>query len=178
MKLTSARLYFRPLSALDATEAYAAWLNDPEVNQYLETRYAVQTVASCKAFIEDMNQSETDHLFGIFLRENNLHIGNIKLGFINTRYQSAQISLLIGEKSSWGSGFATEAIRSISQFGFRDLALVRLEAGCYEDNLGSLRAFLKAGYAVEGFCRQQVVANGRRQGCFYLGMLKSEWQDE
>lgn len=178
MKLISARLYFRPLSATDATEAYAAWLNDPDVNQYLETRHAVQTVASCKQFVEDMNHSETDHLFGVFLLEDHRHIGNIKLGFINARYQSAQISLLIGDKSCWGSGFATEAIRAISHFGFRDLGLARLEAGCYEDNLGSLRAFLKAGYAVEGFCRQQVVANGRRQGCFYLGMLKSEWQDE
>jgi len=174
LKLTSDRLYFRKLTEQDASEVYASWLNDPEVNQYLETRHELQTVAGCRQFIDDMNRSETDHLFGIFLRDTDQHIGNIKLGFVNLRYQSAQVSLLIGEKAAWGKGFATEAIRAISRFGFENLALCKLEAGCYEDNLGSLRAFLSAGYVVEGFFRQHVVLRGRRRGCFYLGMLNSE----
>ena len=174
MKVTSARLYFRKLTAQDASDAYASWLNDPNVNQYLETRHSAHTVASCKQFIGDMNRSETDHLFGIFLQEADRHIGNIKVGFINPRYRTAQVSLFIGDKEAWGNGFATEAIRAITQFSFDELGLERLEAGLYEENLGSLRAFMKVGYIVEGFFRKQVIVKGKRQGCFYLAILKSE----
>ncbi|WVM94098.1 GNAT family protein [Halopseudomonas pachastrellae] len=62
----------------------------------------------------------------------------------------------------------------ITAYGFDSLGLHRLEAGCYEDNLASLRIFLKAGYTVEGFMREHVTLNGRRMGCFWLGKLHNE----
>ena len=174
MNLTSERLYFRTLSKADASAAYVGWLNDPFVNQYLETRHSVQSVDSCIAFIEEMNLSVTNYLFGIFLLGSDRHIGNIKLGPVNTHHKTAQISLFLGEKSVWGNGYATEAIKAISLLGFEQFAICKIEAGCYEDNLGSLRAFIKAGYSVEGFFRQHVISEGKRKGCFHLGIVNSE----
>jgi ribosomal-protein-alanine N-acetyltransferase len=176
LKSSSTPIYLRKLTALDSTPAYASWLNDPEVTRYLETRHSTHSVETCKEFIEAMNGSDTNHLFGIFEADSDRHVGNIKLGFIDHRYETAQLSLFIGEKAAWGFGYATEAIRLVTGFGFADLGLARIEAGCYEENLGSLRAFLKAGYTVEGFFRKKVVLGGRRMGSFWLGILKNECQ--
>ena len=174
-KIETPRLYLRHLEPSDATEIYAGRLNDPEVNRYLETRHALQTPESCREFIVQCNADPGSKLFGVFLKETGEHIGNAKIGSINSHYQRGQISLFIGVKRYWGQGLSTELVRGLTIYGFEHLGLHRLEAGCYEDNLSSLRVFLKSGYVVEGFMRDQVILNGRRTGCFWLGVLAREY---
>lgn len=172
--IESERLVMKPLQRTDATQVYADWLNDPEVNQYLETRHQVQTIASCQAFIEQCNDDTSTHLFGIFSKATGAHIGNAKLGFIHPVYLRGQLSLFIGDKAYWNKGLASEVVKSLTGFGFAELGLNRIEAGCYEENLSSLRIFLKAGYTVEGFMRNHVISKGVSSGCFWLGILKNE----
>ncbi len=174
-EIETLRLNLRHLETKDATEMYASWLNDPEVNKYLETRHEQQTVENCRRFIKSCNSDPESHLFGIFLKENGRHIGNAKVGSVNRHYERGQVSLFIGEKQYWNKGLSTEVVRALNQHAFTKLGLQRLEAGCYEDNLGSLRVFLKSGYVVEGFMRSHVVRDGRRLGCFWLGVLASEY---
>lgn len=174
--MLSARLTLRKLTVADATPTYAAWLNDPEVHRFLEVRHHTHTVESCREFIAAMNSGDAHHLFGIFLTDSGRHIGNIKLGFIDPRNGDGQLSLFLGDKAAWGQGYATEAIRRMTDFGFRELGLARIEAGIYESNLASLRAFLKAGYSVEGFFRRKYVLDGGRVGSFWLALLKDEWR--
>ena len=169
------RLCLRHLGPSDATETYAGWLNDPQVNRYLETRHVLQTPESCREFIAQCNADPGSKLFGVFLKETGKHIGNAKIGFINSHYRRGQLSLFIGEKHCWGQGLSSELVRALTAYGFEHLGLHRLEAGCYEDNLASLRVFLKSGYVVEGFMRDQVTLDGRRTGCFWLGVLAREY---
>lgn len=168
------RLYLRALSEKDATLNYVNWLNNPEVNRYLETRHSVQSIGSCKAFIRQCNEDEGAHLYGIFLKDGERHIGNTKLGFIHEQYARGELSLFIGDKAYWGKGLAGEVVQALTQYGFKNLGLERIEAGCYEENLASLRVFLKTGYTVEGYRRNHVVSDDSRQGCFVLGILKNE----
>lgn len=169
------RLILRPLTAEDATQKYADWLNDPEVNQYLETRHSLQTIDSCLSFIEHCNADDTAYLFGVFIKETGEHIGNAKIGFINPIHKHGQFSLFVGEKKYWGKGYSSELVKAVTKHGFDVLGLNRIEAGCYEDNLASLKIFLKAGYTVEGFKRNHVVQNDRYTGCFWLGVLRHEY---
>jgi RimJ/RimL family protein N-acetyltransferase len=172
--ITSERLLFSTLGKEDVSERYLGWLNDPDVNQFLEIRFTPQTRETCEKYISDMERDPAGYLFGIFDKATLEHIGNIKLGFINTHHQSGQLSLFIGEKSCWGKGYATESIGCLTKWGFDVLELERIEAGCYDTNIGSLRAFLKVGYSVEGFFRNSVISEGRRIGCFWLGILRND----
>lgn len=90
---------------------------------------------------------------------------------IDRRYGSGQIGLFIGEQSCWSKGYASEAIAAITRFAFDEQGLSRLETGCYEENLGLLRAFLKCGFSLEGFFRKKFTLDGKRTGSFYLGKL-------
>lgn len=173
-QIPSERLFFRSLTQSDVTEKYVGWLNDPGINRFLETRFSVHTLETCSTFVAETNADPQSYLFGIFDRNTGYHIGNIKLGFIKPVHQSGQISLFIGDKGYWRRGIATEAISTITNWAFYSLNLERVEAGCYDENIGSLRAFLKAGYTVEGYLRKNVLFENRRIGSFWLAILKDD----
>lgn len=176
VRIETPRLLLRTLEVGDVSQAYVDWLNDPEVNRYLETRFSRQTLESCRDFVEHCNGSASEHLLGIFFKETGSHIGNAKLGLINAIHARGQLSLLIGEKSLWGKGLAREVIRAVSQYGFEQVNLEKIEAGCYESNLSSLRAFMAVGYNVDGFFRSHAISDdGRRMGCFWMSILRSEF---
>lgn len=174
-RLRDGNLSLRPLSASDASVEYVGWLNDPAVNRFLETRHSTQTLESCRQFIESTNEDPCAHLFGIFLGDDGgRHVGNAKLGFVSDNHQTAQLSLFLGDRETWGRGIGMRVVRLLTRYGFESLDLAKIEAGCYEENLGSLKAFLRAGYVVEGFFRSHVSLEGRRQGCFWLGVTPGD----
>ena len=171
---SSARIAYKSLTSENVGEKYVGWLNDPEVNKFLETRFIHQTLETCRDFVERMNADPLQHLFGMFDKDCNRHIGNIKLGFVNPHHRKAQISFFIGDKSYHRRGLATEAVGTITSWGFEHCGLQKIEAGCYDANLASLRTFLKCGYSVEGYLRNSVVWNGQRMGSFLLGITAED----
>lgn len=172
VRLQSSRLLIRELDIGDVSMTYQNWLSDPLVNQYLETRFERQTKERITEYVIEQKRRNDSYLLGIFKKEDGRHIGNIKLGPVNTIHSTAQISFFIGDRASWGIGFATEAITAVSAWGFGALELKRIEAGCNEPNLASLRVLLKCGFEVEGFLRKaRVRDDGSRIGRFMLGKL-------
>lgn len=130
----------------DVGDKYFGWINDPDINRYLEIHQNLPAnVSELMQFVTAVNDSQENFLFGIFLLDGT-HIGNIKLGPINVLNQQAEVGLLVVDKQHWGKGFAARAIRLVSDFAFRDLRLTGLTAGMRESNQGAFRAFLKAGY--------------------------------
>lgn len=173
--LDSENIYLREVRLSDVGAVYYAWMNDPSVNQYLETRFFPRSLQNIEQHVQTLDGKADEVFFAICVKEGDQHIGNIKIGPINWVHRFADISLLIGDKNYWGKGMATEAIQLITDFGFRQLNLHKLKAGCYAKNEGSKKAFLKAGYVVEGTLRQHFFSNGIYQDAYQLGILKDEY---
>ena len=126
IRINGDRIYLRKVELNDVNQVYVSWLNDPEVNKYLETRFDVQTMESVHNYVEKMAVNKDELFFAICLIENDKHIGNIKLGPINSEHKFAEISLLIGDKNEWGKGIATEAIYTLTNYSFDILKLHKL----------------------------------------------------
>jgi RimJ/RimL family protein N-acetyltransferase len=150
MKIVGKGIYIRPIALSDVTERYLSWMNDPEVNQYLESRFYPQTLESIREFVQSKIGSDRDHLFAICKQDDDRHVGNIKVGPIDFHHRCAELGLLVGDKSEWGKGVASEAIRLVTQFSFEELKLNKLRAGAYAPNQGSIAAFLRCGFTQEG----------------------------
>ena len=150
MKLDGEKIYLRPVVSEDATADYVGWLNDPEVNQYLESRFTKHTKKSVCKYIEGINADPSNHFFAIVEKEFGKHIGNIKLGPVNAVHSIGDVGLMIGDKNIWGKGYGTEAIKLITDYGLNTLGLHKVTAGAYASNPGSIRAFLKVGFIEEG----------------------------
>jgi ribosomal-protein-alanine N-acetyltransferase len=174
-QLESERLYCRILQVEDVNERYVSWLNDPQVNQFLESQYMVQTLELVNSFVRESLNDPDSYLFGIFTCERpgapSVHIGNIKFHYSNRRHRRGDLGIVIGERDYWGKGLAAEAIGVIVRFLVEQLGVERIAAGCYEMNRGSIRAFEKAGFEVEGILRGDIVHQQGRVNGVMMGYV-------
>ena len=141
-------LSLRVMAKKDITSAYVAWLNDGDVVQYTEQRFQHTTAGDVSKFIDKMAVDLTQLMYGIFFDDQ--HIGNIKLGNINSQHQTANLSYLIGARKWWGKGIAGLAIATITEIGFQQIGLMKICAGVYENNIASSKVLVKNGYLLEG----------------------------
>ena len=173
IKIDGDRIYLREVELSDVNQAYVDLLNDPEVSQFLETRYEVQTLDSVHEYVEQMIVNKHELFLAICLKENDKHIGNIKLGQINPIHKFAEVSLFIGGKDQWGKGLATESISILIIYAFSTLKLHKLTAGCYANNMGSLQAFRKAGFIEEGIWKSHYLFKGVYVDRVCLGIINT-----
>ena len=159
----------------DCTPHYLAWLEDPEVNRYLETRWSAQSLETIRAFVTAQLAAEDSYLFAIEAEGD--HVGNLKIGPINPYHGCADLSYFIGKRESWGRGIATAAIRIASSIAFGLLGLYRLQAGAYASNVGSVRVLEKTGFRHEGAWRRQLLGHEGREDHVWFGLLTEEHQE-
>lgn len=174
--LSAGGVLLRQIVLSDCTPSYVSWLEDPEINQYLETRWTLQTLESIRSFVQSKLESDDSILFAITLADDGRHIGNIKLGPINKHHHHADVSYFIGDKAMWGKGIATKAINLVCRFGFNDMHLHRIEAGTYAKAIGSQRALEKNGFIKEAVFRKQVITNNGYEDVYRYGLLVDEYK--
>jgi len=66
------------------------------------------------------------------------------------------------------------AIGLISRYAVRTLRLRKLAAGVYAPNVGSARAFVRAGYRQEGLRRRHLTLDGRPVDLLEFGLCADE----
>ncbi len=173
--LEGKRIYLREVRPSDVNERYYRWMNDPEITRFLESRFAPNAIENLRDYVAGKLGDRDNIFLAIVLKEEDRHIGNIKLGPIQWIHRLADIGLLIGEKDCWGKGYATEAIQLVSDYAFNVLNLHKVAAGCYGPNEGSARAFQKAGFVVEGVRKEQFYTNGSYVDDILLGLIRPDW---
>jgi RimJ/RimL family protein N-acetyltransferase len=78
-------------------------------------------------------------------------------------------------KTYWGKGYATEAVRALLEFGFNRLTLHRISANCDPSNVASNRVLMKAGMKLEGRLRENLRVKGRWRDTMVYGILEREY---
>ena len=133
------RVTLRIMEDGDATERYAGWINDPEVNRFLGTKHT--TVQGLRDYI-----AQKDALFfGIFLKDGT-HIGTVKLEPIEHEKNCATIAVMIGDKTCWGKGYAAEAMQLLIDWCFQELKFDEVNLGVIAKNAAAIRAYEKMGF--------------------------------
>lgn len=155
------------------TDEYERWLNDPEVTQYMETaRRKVLTRTELERWLEKTNNDPDMRYWGIFIEDK--FIGTIKL-HINWIHRHADVGIMIGDKTGWGKGYASEAIGLVKDYAFNILNLHKLWAGIYENNTASLKAFIKNGFEREGLLIEHRFCNGEYINQYIIGCINESY---
>jgi len=165
----------REVRVSDVNDNYYRWMNDPEITQYLESRFYPNSMESLQKYVKRKLGNPDEIFLAIINKERDFHIGNIKIGPINWIHRVAEVGILIGDKTSWGKGYGTEAIGLVVKYAFNILNLHKLTAGCYNSNQGSLKAFQKNGFEIEGIRKKHNFHNGKYIDAILLGLLNPNW---
>lgn len=152
-------LELRPFVAADAPRL-AALRNNPRIleNGYDKTPNPY-TLAAAEDFIAAQQAKQPVEAFAIW--HGGELVGGIGLTLLADVFRhSAEVGYWLGEPY-WGRGLATAAVGQLTDYAFRTFDVVRLVAGVFAGNQGSMRALEKNGYYLESIRRQAVVKQGK-----------------
>lgn len=156
----SERIHLRPLSTGDVNERYLSWLKNQTVNAYLEVDGNELKLADIEEYILEGPRTGNYFMYAICLNENNLHIGNVKVGPINKKHLISDLPVVIGDPSYWGKGLAVEAIKLGNKIAFEEHGIRKLHGQIYRNNLGSIKAYCRGGWIIEGVIRGRYLSEG------------------
>lgn len=138
------RLVLKRLTLEHLSIDYVHWLNDSDVNKYLESG-GDYTLQKLQEFL--MEQEEKEILFwAIHIKDSNKHIGNIKIDPIDESNMSGEYGIMLGDKEEWGKGYAKEASNAIVSYCFEELGLKEITLGVIDLNQSALKLYENMGF--------------------------------
>jgi ribosomal-protein-alanine N-acetyltransferase len=173
--LKTERLLLRWLDEGD-TDAHFAVFSDPEVTRYwsgapwTERAQAVKAIADTLASYADGSGLR----FGIVLAASGELIGNATLHHFFEQNRRCEMGYALGSRH-WGQGYASEALRALIGYGFRELDLNRIEADVDPRNVGSMRVLEKLGFRKEGYMPERWIVDGEKADTVFYGLLRRYW---
>jgi RimJ/RimL family protein N-acetyltransferase len=160
----------------DQVPVFYRWLSDPEVIAYSLTLFQeLKTVAQVADWLALTLQDQHSLNLGIYLTETQELIGYAGITNISRVNQSGEYFILLGEKHYWGRGIGTTVTRQVVTRGFQELGLNRLMLTVSVPNEGGVRAYLKAGFQLEGRLRQACYRQHAFHDKLLMSVLKAEW---
>lgn len=163
----------RILKPSDVTDKYLSWLEDKDVNKFLENRHQKHTLASLRHFVSEFDSKEK-FFFGLYDSDNKEHIGNFNLHW-NQAHNTVYYGYLIGDKNYWGSSAAQVGTHLLLKFSFEVLNARKVWGSIYLANIGAIMNVKKFGFIEEGRQSEQyLVENGFTDGVLY-GLKYNQW---
>jgi [ribosomal protein S5]-alanine N-acetyltransferase len=173
--LYSQRLALRPFALSDA----------PRVTELLQTpEISENTLNFPYPYEEHMAVTWIETLFlnfenglgfncAITLRETGELIGTVGL-YTSTRHSHAGVGYWLG-RDYWNSGYTTEAVSTLFDYGFDVLGLNRIYCDHFVRNPASGRVMQKLGMKHEGTLRQHYRKGDHYEDVATYGLLRDEW---
>ena len=169
--LVGSKFSLIPFKEEHISDTYIGWLNDPGVNRFLEVQLVHQTYETVLSYVKSFYGDAEKYMWGIYTNDTNSLIGTATLSDINRHHGRGVIGLMIGEKKYWGKDYGTETIKLIVDYAFRILKLHKVTAGAVANNQGSVKAFQKAGFEIEGTLKSQLFYNGTYCDALLMGKV-------
>ncbi|MBD8499557.1 GNAT family N-acetyltransferase [Paenibacillus arenosi] len=168
------RLYMRKMNVSDSPSLFKIW-SDPDVTEFMnvssftEERQAKDLIK----LLDELSQDNKAIRYSIIEKGSNEIIGSCGFNYLDFEHAKAEIGYDIA-KTSWGRGYATEAIQSLLNYGFSTLELNRIEAKVEPENVNSAKVLQKLNFTFEGTLRQYEKINGIFNDLTMYSKLRSD----
>ena len=172
--LVGEHIYLRPVEHDDLAHI-RKWANDSEIRR-LTGEVTPMTPAGAERFYEKVQNDEDRVWFIIALCENDAPIGEAGLLRMFPAWRTTDLSIIIGEKDTWGKGYGTEAIRLLLDYAFGYLNFHRVAIGVVGFNERALRFYEKIGFKREGVQRDGYFYDHAYHDFVMMSLLENEFR--
>ncbi len=176
--LTGGLVHLAAVNAQELGKAYAGWNRDSEFKRLAESDPdRLWSAKGIEGWLERKKDPENPNLFCFAIRRSSdgLLIGDGSLDVFRWNDREAFLGIALGDRSFWGKGYGSEALRLLLQFAFMELNLRRVSLTVNEYNPRAIRAYEKTGFVLEGRIRGGLNREGRRWDELHMGILREEW---
>jgi ribosomal-protein-alanine N-acetyltransferase len=158
---------------LEHAENMFRWMTDPVVSANLGLR-SEPSMEHTLGWLRRAMADPKTHPYAILFGDR--HVGNLIFDRMDSYLANARLSIYVGEPDARGKGVGSKAVRLGLAEAFQSLSLNKVWLSVHVHNLPAIRAYLRAGFVMEGILRDEFVLNGRRVAAFYMGILREEFE--
>lgn len=172
--LKGRKVTLRPPDETDA-QRFIDWFADQEVTRYLATQFPFHLEAEKEA-LKQLGESKTD-VWWVIEAEGRA-IGATGIHGIDWISAHGHTGIVIGDKTCWRKGYASESMALRTEYAFRQLNLHKLSSSAFLENEPSKRALMKAGYREIGIEREHLWRDARWHDHWRAEVLRSDWEKQ
>ncbi|HET7141820.1 MAG TPA: GNAT family protein [Candidatus Limnocylindria bacterium] len=173
--LRGERVWLRGTTRADlAGEAPA--VSDAETGHFLGLKLPISPEGS-EQFAQQVlsQQGQTIWFFTICLLGEDRGIGTVNLRKVDRENGSAELAIVISDKSLQGQGLGTDALNCLVDFGFGELRLERIYLHVFDFNARARRSYEKAGFQTDATLRRSRFHRGQHHDVLLMSILRDDW---
>lgn len=178
MILETKRLIIRPIRIEDKSELFE-YRSDRETNKYQS--WIPTTLSDAETFIEkiskNINEPKTWFQFIIIEKESQKIIGDLGVHFFDNENKQAEIGCTLN-KCFQNKGYATESIKSVIGFLFKELKKHRIITSIDPNNINSIRLVERIGFRKEAHFVESLFVNEKWVDDLIYAMIEKDWETQ
>jgi ribosomal-protein-alanine N-acetyltransferase len=164
--LVGAKVKLARFTEEDITDDYIGWLNDPVVTRFSNQRFLCHDRESCRRYLASF--AGTANLFVSIRRlDHDRPIGTMT-AYVSPHHGTADIGILIGDRSVWGQRYGQDAWDTLLRFLARLPGMRKLSCGTLACNEPMVRLAERSGMELEGCRRAQELVDGEPVDVLYF----------
>ncbi|RLL48325.1 N-acetyltransferase [Oceanobacillus piezotolerans] len=173
--LNTERLVLRPYELSDASKVQVL-AGDKELAEttFLPHPYTIELAENWISSHSQLMKNGNAFPFAVILKTENKLVGTMTIR-VDKLHNKGELAYWIG-KEYWGKGIATEAAKTVLEFGFGELGLNRVWAPIMSKNKASSKVMEKIGLKYEGTLKQDILRWGKYEDVDVYGILKEDYK--
>lgn len=169
--LETERLRLREITPYDRENLFEYLSNEDVIKYYGQEAFVHLTQAEALIDFFATNFRENRGIrWGIERKGAQGLIGTVGFHALSAKHRRAEIGYEI-HPDYWRKGYASEAVKSILQYGFDALDLTRIGAVVFTENAASHQLLEKLGFEREGVLRNYMYQNGASHDTYVYSLL-------
>ena len=174
--LRGERVWLRPMEERDLP-AYVAGINDTEVGAWAGYRMPISLEMAASWHQRNMEQMRGGEAFYFAVCElgDDRFIGTTWFKELNRIDGNSELAIYM-DRDHIGSGWGSDAQRTLLAFGFGSLGLNRVWLTVSADNARAIRSYEKVGFKREGVMRHSFRVRGQLTDAVLMAILREEWE--
>jgi hypothetical protein len=150
------------------------WRNDPDVKKFTR-EYRELSMRNQLQWLDSLARDRNTIMFAVETKKGKL-IGCTGLTYIDWKNSRAEVSIYIGDEKYKRRGYGTDILKTLMEYGFKELNLHMLFGEIFEFNKANIRLFEKCGFKKDGVLRHRLYRDGKYWNSVFYSILDKEWK--